>query len=856
MTSYFPIQQKEEQEEEEEIIWCDNCHEDNRIVTAKVYCHDCEKNLCENCDMIHQFPGYKSHIRDTKPNLDLNSTGKCPIHQYNKLSRWCKNCQKLICSECVFEHTNHETISFDQPMNFYEELIKEQKKCTRNHFERINERFEKLNKSEKEINLKKENFLTEISNFYLNQKNLLDLLEQNEIKLIKDFFEQISKITNKEKQTINNSKSSTQKLLNEFNKLESNINQSNSFGFFKLFSQMQLPKTKEKSKTEFPRLCNEHKNQAFKYFCLDHKQLLCVDCRTLNHRNCNQVVNLKEGYEKIQNELQELIKVINSINKKKQKFVQKIQNEKFKSLKEKQINMGLVKKNYQKINELTQYKFKKMNEEISIEQNEKFFKLNKQSMKIQKEFDNFNESEMIIKEIEICKKYNNYQQILINFFKLKKLLSILNKNKKLICNSKFIKINIISNDLKKNLKNWKLKLPFDHNKTQINLPNEIMLENKLKFSILLKNQFNETVNAQKFNPKVEILKSNSNEMITEITKFPEKINRELIGEYLFQEVGEYQINISINDQLLPKSPFKLKVIDPLFLEESEILQKENNPKFNLILKKWVKEAGCNSYLKRRFNSRTDGWRTQTFHEKCDNKGKSILLIKVKNNSLFGGFAAIDWDSTTYGYKQSIGNKSFLFSLISLDPNFKKPLKLHIYQSKQYEIYCHSDYAPIFGGGSCDLQLGDDKKNMKEYNYSDLGTTYQVPFGYLKQSRYEAPVVVFGGEGHQHLANVLHHLLKGPRPELKHPLWVRPLISTPTPLLPYPSPPPSPSPSPSSFDSPSHFHSSSPSHPNKTSFSHKPSLSLSTSPNPHPFSVSFTFTSRLFTFPEKVGDSGN
>ncbi|KAJ3446847.1 pep-cterm sorting domain-containing protein [Anaeramoeba flamelloides] len=687
MTSYFPIQQKEEEKEEEEIIWCDNCHEDNRIVTAKVYCHDCEKNLCENCDMIHQFPGYKSHIRDTKPNLDLNSTGKCPIHQYNKLSRYCKNCKKLICSECVFEHTNHETISFDQPMNFYEELIKEQKKCTRNHFERINERFEELNKSEKEINLKKENFLTEISNFYLNQKNLLDLLEQNEIKLIKDFFEQISKITNKEKQTINNSKYSTQKLLNEFNKLESNINQSNSFGFFKLFSQMQLTK----------------------------------------------IVNLKEGYEKIQNELQELIKVINSINKKKQKFVQKIQNEKFNSLKEKQINMGLVKKNYQKINELTQYKFKKMNEEISIEQNEKFFKLNKQTKKIQKEIDNFNESEMIIKEIEICKKYNDYQQILINYFKLKKLLSILNKNKKLICNSKFIKINIISNDLKQNLKNWKLKLPFDHNKTQINLPNEIMLENKLKFSILLKNQFNETVNAQKFNPKVEILKSNSNEMITEITKFPEKINRELIGEYLFQGVGEYQINISINDQLLPKSPFKLKVIDPLFLEESEILQKENNPKFNLILKKWVKEAGCNSYLKRRFNSRTDGWITQTFHEKCDNKGKSILLIKVKNNSLFGGFAAIDWDSTTYSYKQSLGNKSFLFSLISLDPNLKKPLKLHIYQRKHYEIYCHPDYAPIFGGGSCDLQLGDQNKNMKEYNFSDLGNTYQVPFGYQKQS---------------------------------------------------------------------------------------------------------------------------
>ncbi|KAJ3435706.1 pep-cterm sorting domain-containing protein [Anaeramoeba flamelloides] len=377
-----------------------------------------------------------------------------------------------------------------------------------------------------------------------------------------------------------------------------------------------------------------------------------------------------------------------------------------------------------------------MNEEISIQQNEKYFKLNNQSMKMQKEIEELNESEMIIKEIEICKKYNDYQQILLNFFKLKKLLPILNKNKKnkLICNSKFNKINIISNDLKQNLKNWKLNLPFDPNKTQINLPNEIQLENKLKFSILLKDQFNEIINTQEFNPKAEILKSNSNEMITEITKFKEGTNQEIIGEYLFQKEGEYQINFSINDQKIPKSPFKLKVIDHFFLEESEILQKENNPKFHQILEKWIKEAGCNSNLKRRFNSRTDGWEYKTFHKKCDNKGKSIVLIKLKNKSLFGGFAAIDWDSSTSGkYKRSTGNKSFLFSLISLDPNFKEPLKMPIFQNQNKEIYCYRGRGPNFGDES-DLELGWGNENMKEYNYSNLGGTYKAPFGYKYKSK--------------------------------------------------------------------------------------------------------------------------
>ncbi|KAJ3426520.1 tripartite motif-containing protein [Anaeramoeba flamelloides] len=529
MTTNHPIQPKEEKSVEE-IIWCDVCLEDDRKVEAIVYCHDCEENQCEECDLIHQNRRFKKHRRtDLKPNSDNNRTEKCPIHQNNKLSRYCKNCKKLICNECVFEHTNHETIAFDQPMDFYKELINEQKKFTQNHFERINEKFKRLKNSEKEMKSKKEKIFSEISEFYLNQKKLLDLLEQNEIKLANDFFQQISKSMNKEKQTINDIQYSTETLLKQFNKLESNINQSNSFGFFKLFSQMQLNKTQEKPKSEFPRLCNEHKNKPFQYFCIDHKQLLCVDCLTLNHRKCNQVQNLK---------------------------------------------------------------------------------------------------------------------------------------------------------------NWKLNLPFDPNKTQINLPNEIQLENKLQFSILLKNQFNETINAQEFNPKAEILKSNSNEMITEITKFKEGTNQELIGEYLFQKEGEYQINMSINDQKIPKSPFKLKVIDQIFfLKESEILQKENNPKFLQFLEKWINEAGCNSNLKRRFNSKTDGWKYQTFHEKCDNKGKSIVLIKLKNNSLFGGFAAIDWDSSS-DWKQSTGNKSFLFSLISLDPNFKEPLKMPIYQNQDYEIYCY------------------------------------------------------------------------------------------------------------------------------------------------------------------------
>ncbi|KAJ3426490.1 hypothetical protein M0812_27136 [Anaeramoeba flamelloides] len=633
-----------------EIPKCEVCKKKQ----AHLYCKSCNTHYCQNCETEVHTPFSKKKHKEfifQEPYVEkrqIASPSKCTIHQRKKLSRYCKHCQKLICRKCYSDHSNHETISFDQPNNFYKELINEQKNCTQNHFESINENFEQLNYSEKKMKAKKEKILKEISDFYLVQKMLLDSLEQNEKKLVNDFYEQISDDMQNEKQRINDSKSSTQKLLKKFHKLETKFNYSNLFEFFKLFSRMQLTKNQQNQNLKFPRLCKEHKNKPFQYFCLDHKQLLCVDCAILNHTNCQKSNNFKEVYGKIQNKLKKLILKIKVTNNSKKEFLQKIKNEQLNCLKEKQKHLEIVKRNYQKLNEQTQKQFKNMNEEISIEQNEKYVKLNNQSNEIQKEIENFEKSEIIIKEIEIYKKNNDYREILINYSKLKQILSINQENEKnqLICNS----------------------------------------------------------------------------------KFKERNNKKLIGEYLFEKEGEYEIN----NQNIPKSPKSYYEVidfdDIKFLKESEILQKEKNPKFNQILEYWIKKAGCKKNLQRRYNSRTDGWKIKTFHEKCDNKGKSIVLIKLKNNSLFGGFAAIDWDSTNK-WKQSTGNKSFLFSLISLDPNFKKTLKMRVKKNKGYEIYCGSRYGPTFGGG-CDLGLGfGENMNHKMYTKSNLGDTYKPPFGY-------------------------------------------------------------------------------------------------------------------------------
>ncbi|KAJ6254373.1 hypothetical protein M0813_01209 [Anaeramoeba flamelloides] len=75
MNTNYPIQSKIENSggETEETIWCDVCLEDDQKIEATVYCKDCEKNQCENCDLIHKIRRFSKHVRtDPQPSLFFN----------------------------------------------------------------------------------------------------------------------------------------------------------------------------------------------------------------------------------------------------------------------------------------------------------------------------------------------------------------------------------------------------------------------------------------------------------------------------------------------------------------------------------------------------------------------------------------------------------------------------------------------------------------------------------------------------------------------------------------------------------------------------------------------------------------
>ena len=133
-------------------------------------------------------------------------------------------------------------------------------------------------------------------------------------------------------------------------------------------------------------------------------------------------------------------------------------------------------------------------------------------------------------------------------------------------------------------------------------------------------------------------------------------------------------------------------IDSIILEYSQ-----NKDKYVEILKEWT---NCNN-MKLLFRGTKDGMTAQAFHSKCDNRGKTIVLIKNDKGNIFGGFASIPWTNNT-GSFFSVPD-SFIFTLTNIY-NIK-PIKFK--NKNDGREVCHNkDYGPLFGN-DCDIYISKD-----------------------------------------------------------------------------------------------------------------------------------------------------
>ena len=147
-----------------------------------------------------------------------------------------------------------------------------------------------------------------------------------------------------------------------------------------------------------------------------------------------------------------------------------------------------------------------------------------------------------------------------------------------------------------------------------------------------------------------------------------------------------------------------KVIDSNILRYNELCLIEDG-----IKTKFNKKVKKNELL---FRASRDGYKAETFHEKCDLKGYTITFVLTSINRRFGGFTDVSWAQNS-SYKS--GSNGFIFSLDNKEIYYNK--------NASYNIYCNKGYGPTFGSGY-DFQISDNCNKNNESS-DDSNNSYET-----------------------------------------------------------------------------------------------------------------------------------
>ncbi|KAJ5076867.1 pep-cterm sorting domain-containing protein [Anaeramoeba ignava] len=172
------------------------------------------------------------------------------------------------------------------------------------------------------------------------------------------------------------------------------------------------------------------------------------------------------------------------------------------------------------------------------------------------------------------------------------------------------------------------------------------------------------------------------------------------------------------------------------------------------LKEWINDNEFFSKMKRGFSAKRDGFNCKKWHLKCDNKGKTLVIIKTKDNYIFGGFTSIGWkgdilkwdkkfdkfeeDSDEDSDEDSgdeidnewiVDSTAFIFSLRN-DKNNRKPEKFPVRKTQEkFAIWYDQFHGPGFGKNRFGSGAGDISLNNKlQPGYSNFGNCYNLPNG--------------------------------------------------------------------------------------------------------------------------------
>lgn len=131
-----------------------------------------------------------------------------------------------------------------------------------------------------------------------------------------------------------------------------------------------------------------------------------------------------------------------------------------------------------------------------------------------------------------------------------------------------------------------------------------------------------------------------------------------------------------------------------------------------------------------FRASVDGFASSAFHQKCDNKGPTVVLVKTGTNHLIGGYSSLSWTSPALKGRFFVdpNNECFLFS-VSLRGVYKIKME-------KYHICCNQNYGPIFGNydllipNNCDVARSGNNEIGTIYDYDGRPVDFYGRLDYL------------------------------------------------------------------------------------------------------------------------------
>ena len=409
--------------------------------------------------------------------------------------------------------------------------------------------------------------------------------------------------------------------------------------------------------------------------------MCCAYCHYLNLHNGHKVVPVNDE-ESLKKENITIDNYLKDFNDKSEKVIE------LKNKIEKEIIE--IDKLYEKVEKETSKSFESRQKKLIKEEKELKDKLQIEVTKTKEKLEEFlSLSNKLIKNYEKINKgikilENDDKSIIKNLTYIKKFY----KNKKEI--NKFLKSLIMN-----------LKISFKEEKNNIEYEkyyfNGIPSPKDIEFKDINSNNFKITwkiddlnilnIDNKKMKYKVEIKEENKDDNFKKIYEgndtncFIDKLNHNT--NYEIRICSLYNDNNKIVNSLWSE----IKKIKTTY--ESVILMESN--RYDEFLNKIYEWSGGKN-IELLYRGTRDGMSGNTFHNKCNNKGATITLIKNDKGNIFGGYTSISW--TSYGNYRSASD-SFIFTLTNIYGI--SPTKFSN-SNTSCSIYDYSGYGPIFGAG--------------------------------------------------------------------------------------------------------------------------------------------------------------